>query len=228
MSAGTTHAYLLRRTDYRDADRIVTLFTPEHGKVSAVARSARSSRRRFAGSLEPFSLLQVELKFGRSELGSLKSAQLLHLHAGILANLQRVRVAGEAMERLRGLVPDAQAEPTIFGEIARFFDAIEVSDSPDGLGIAFAFRVLSILGSAPELDRCVVTGTPCGPGQAALFDPSRGGIVRRSVGGGRHLLSGTTREKIAMALGPQWFTEEWEEKELAQASKALEGLLLCR
>lgn len=46
-------ALLLRASDYRDADRIVTLFTRELGKVSAIARAAKSSRRRFAGALEP-------------------------------------------------------------------------------------------------------------------------------------------------------------------------------
>ena len=56
-----TKALVLRRTPYREADLVVTLFTAELGQVSALARAARKSQRRFGGSLEPFHTLEVEL-----------------------------------------------------------------------------------------------------------------------------------------------------------------------
>ena len=48
MTATTTDALLLRAVDYRDADRVCTFFTHELGMVSAIARGAKSSKRRFA------------------------------------------------------------------------------------------------------------------------------------------------------------------------------------
>ncbi|HVI73863.1 MAG TPA: DNA repair protein RecO, partial [Anaeromyxobacteraceae bacterium] len=51
---------VLRTVDYGESDRVVSLLTAERGKVSAFARKARVSRRRFGGALEPFTLLQVE------------------------------------------------------------------------------------------------------------------------------------------------------------------------
>ena len=46
MTSGTTRAVVLRVVDYRESDRIVTLFTEQHGKVSAMARAARRSQKR--------------------------------------------------------------------------------------------------------------------------------------------------------------------------------------
>ena len=56
-----TLALLLRRTPYRDADLVLSLFTEQLGQVSALARAARKSQRRFGGSLEPFHTLHLEL-----------------------------------------------------------------------------------------------------------------------------------------------------------------------
>src|SRR5262245_33859927 len=58
-------ALVLRAVDYGESDRVVTLFTREHGCVSAMARAARKSKRRFAGALEGFALIHVELSTGR-------------------------------------------------------------------------------------------------------------------------------------------------------------------
>ena len=54
-------ALVLSHLDYGDADRLVTLFTAARGKLTAFAAGARKSRRRFAGALEPFTLIQAKL-----------------------------------------------------------------------------------------------------------------------------------------------------------------------
>src|SRR5258707_167240 len=64
----TTEAIVLRRTDFGEADRILTLFTPSYGKVRAIAKGARRTTSRLAGHLEPFTRTQLLLAPGR-ELG---------------------------------------------------------------------------------------------------------------------------------------------------------------
>ncbi|HEX7488511.1 MAG TPA: DNA repair protein RecO, partial [Anaeromyxobacteraceae bacterium] len=53
---------VLRTVDYGESDRVVTLLTAERGKVSAFARAARASRRRFGGALEHFTLVHAEAR----------------------------------------------------------------------------------------------------------------------------------------------------------------------
>ena len=72
----TSDALVLRLVDYRESDRIVTLFTQELGVLGAIARGARSSRRRFAGALEPYAIVRVELTQTRSELWTLEAARM--------------------------------------------------------------------------------------------------------------------------------------------------------
>src|SRR5258706_6458598 len=61
----TTEAIVLRRTDFGEADRILTLFTPSYGKVRAIAKGARRTTSRLAGHLEPFTRTQLLLATGR-------------------------------------------------------------------------------------------------------------------------------------------------------------------
>ncbi|HEX5101745.1 MAG TPA: recombination protein O N-terminal domain-containing protein, partial [Polyangiaceae bacterium] len=61
-SVRTTHALLLKRVEYGEADLVLTLFTERFGRISALARAARKSTRRFGGALEPMHTLEVALE----------------------------------------------------------------------------------------------------------------------------------------------------------------------
>src|SRR5262249_2893742 len=60
-----SEAVILRRIDFGEADRILTLFTPTYGKVRAVAKGVRRTTSRLAGHLEPFTRTQLLLATGR-------------------------------------------------------------------------------------------------------------------------------------------------------------------
>jgi len=55
----STPALVLRTRPFGESDRIVTLLTEQHGKVAGIAKGAKNSRRRFAGTLEPFVLIRA-------------------------------------------------------------------------------------------------------------------------------------------------------------------------
>ena len=226
----TTDALLLRATDYRDADRITTLFTREHGKISAVARHARRSRKRFGGALEPLHLLRVEVALGRRDLATLSTSSVLATYPGVLASLAKIRAGGQIMALLRGVLPDRQPDERLFDEAIRFLEVLsESSPAPSAietLRVAFSARVLALVGLTPELDVCAVSGRHCPPGHAALFDPSRGGVVSRTHGGGRFLLSGSTRAHVRRAFSSAWVEElQWNQRTLEQARAAIEAFI---
>ena len=70
MQSEKLQAYVLSSLDYGDNDRIVSLFSLEHGRIKAFARGARKSRKRFGPALEPFAriTIQARLKDGLSSL----------------------------------------------------------------------------------------------------------------------------------------------------------------
>ncbi|HEY4917564.1 MAG TPA: DNA repair protein RecO, partial [Solirubrobacteraceae bacterium] len=69
-----TEAVVLRSMRYAEADRILHLYTPHRGRVSAIAKGVRRARSRFGGRLEPFFRLHIELHEGRGELMTVTGA----------------------------------------------------------------------------------------------------------------------------------------------------------
>lgn len=223
-----TDAFVLRVVDYRDADRIVTLLTADLGKVAALARGARRSRRRFAGSLEPYALVRVEVGLGHGEVGRLVSATVVRPFPRILTELRRMAYAGAATELVREVTPAREPDARVFHTVERFFELMdEVGQAREERLLAFQIRLLSLAGFAPALSTCGRCGKRAAEGQAALFDPASGSVVCRSCGGAPLKLSGGTRARMVAAVGSDWDSvdPEWPPGELADVRSAVSGLL---
>ncbi len=195
MSASTqqvTRAFILRTVDYRDSDRILTLLTRDLGKISAIARWARSSRKRFGGALEPFSLLEVSLSAGRGhdKMFLLTEALLVDSHPGLATDLDRIGSAALVTELVRELTPENDPDPRMFDFLREFMSLVSAPKtvSVKGLALCAVLRVLAFCGVAVGIGRCTACGTPVPQDKKAYFDPRRGGIVCTPCGGGPILL----------------------------------------
>lgn len=220
-----TDALLLRATDYRDADRIVTLFTREAGKLSAVARGARGSKRRFAGSLEPYAVIRVELDERRTELLNLKRADITRAFPNILSELVRMEAAGGALALVREAHAPLVPDEALFIAAVQYLAVVDHEGDPQrSLLLAFALRVLSLMGIAPRLEECGRSGDHVPKARPAYFDPTVGAVVSRRFGGGPFLLSARTRERLVHAQAEDWLDgarEDWDEADLRVARSAV-------
>lgn len=102
---------MLRRTNYGEADRILNLLTPEHGKVSAIAKGVRRARSKLAGGLELFATCDITVMRGRGEMGTISSARLVKFYGDILKDYDRMQLGYELVKlinRAAETVPDAQ------------------------------------------------------------------------------------------------------------------------
>ena len=97
-----TLAMVLRRTDFGEADRILTLLTPE-GKKNAIARGVRRPKSKLAGGIEFFSLNEVVLIEGKSEMKTLSSARMCEFFGEILKDFERTEFAYYAIKKISGL-----------------------------------------------------------------------------------------------------------------------------
>lgn len=217
---------LLRSVVYGEADRIVTLLTERHGKVSLVARGARKSARRFAGALEPYALVEAELALGRGALGRLAGARVLRAFPGILGSLERMSIAAAGLEVLREAVPEREPDPRLLPLVERFFELVEGLPPTDELRVAFGLRLLALVGLGPNLDSCGRCARPAFAGKAALFDPALAAVVCRACGGGPILLTGALRVQMGRCATQRWdvgASERWEGIE--RAREALDEVL---
>ncbi len=225
----TTDALVLRAADYRDADRLITLFTQHTGKVSAIARGARASKRRFSGTLEPYAVIRVELESSRADLLTLKRAELVRTFPNILRDLARMDVAGAALNLLREAYPARVADEQMFIHAVQFLTLIDLEGDPArALLLGFALRVLALSGLAPRLDACGRSGDVVPEGRPAYFDPALGAVVSRRFGGGPFLLSAHARTRLIRAQTEDWLQvsrEPWSEIDLRVARAAVAAFI---
>jgi DNA repair protein RecO (recombination protein O) len=193
-------ALVLRAVDYGEADRVVTLLTREHGLVSTIARSARNSKRRFAGALEGFSVIHVELSTGRGALTRLDSARVTRVFPRLLTNLAAMDTAGTLMRLARELLPERVPEPEVFDGLLEALTLLDQGAAPRPLQLSCEARILQLTGFAPMLTACVSCGREPGPMKMTLFDAARGGIVCRACGGGLDRMAGSLRGALQLAL----------------------------
>lgn len=94
-----TLAYVLRRTNYGEADRILNLITPT-GKMAVIAKGVRKPKSKLAGGVEMFSLADLNIHQGRGEFGIVTSAKMLRYFSAIVADLTKMELAGMILKRV--------------------------------------------------------------------------------------------------------------------------------
>ncbi|MCC6216783.1 MAG: DNA repair protein RecO [Polyangiaceae bacterium] len=196
-------ALLLRRTDYGEADLVVAVFTEAYGQLACLARGARASRRRFAGSLEPFHELELELgPRGGGELVALRGSRLSRPRLALASDLARMEAASRLLGWVRRATPQRAPEPRVWAEVSRALDALDAGDprGPDAAAAEAGLALVATLGWGLDLGACVGCGRPCPEARAASVDARRGGLVCRACGGGRQVIDAPRRSRLAQAL----------------------------
>jgi DNA repair protein RecO (recombination protein O) len=180
MSSFVTDAILLRAVTTGEADRVVTLLSRDHGKITAVAKSAQKSRARFGAALAPFVVGEATLRERRgSELCGLDRFDARKDYGRLASDPVRFAHASYGTELARELSPPRHADPVVFELLEELYAV--VADAPPASDTlrAYELRLLGALGLRPELDRCLSCGADAPelldePG--ALLDPGLGGL----------------------------------------------------
>ncbi len=171
---------VLRATPVRESDLIVTLFTETHGRLSALARGARRSQRRFAGTLQLLVLGRYQLgRPPRGDLWSLESGEIEREWTQLAADIVALAHASYVAELAGALLPTEVPEPHALELIIALWDSLaEAGPSPAALR-AVELGLLELGGHRPSLDACAACGKS-DLAAGAVFDPSRGGAICRA------------------------------------------------
>ena len=179
MAHESTEAVVLHAFDYLESSRIIKLLTRDHGLRSALARGARSSRKRFGAALDLFvqGNAELEVKPGR-DLDTLASFDVIRTRGGIGADLARFTGASAIAEMLLRFAQH-DGDPELFDVASEAFDRIAAAhgDGARTATIAAAWRILAALGFAPSLDACSECEHAFSDDEAVLFSQSAGGAV---------------------------------------------------
>jgi DNA repair protein RecO (recombination protein O) len=182
MPVYKAEAIVLRQQQLGEADRIVTLFTREFGKLCAVAKGVRRPTSRLGGRIEPFTHARLLLARGRT-LDVIAQAEIVGAFPGVRADLIRSAHAAYVAELVDRGLADRDRHEEIFELTREALEALERAgkDSAEMAVLRFALRLTGVLGYQPETETCVECGrrVPRGRGGAEpwAFSSLRGGVL---------------------------------------------------
>jgi DNA repair protein RecO (recombination protein O) len=179
----TTEALVIGSMRYKEADRIITLYTRDRGRLGAIAKGVRRTKSKTGGRLEPFSLVRASLHSGRGTLYTVVGVDTLRTFQGVRDELFRMEEGARLFVAVRHLFPAEEGSPPAFNLLVR--GIARLAESPDastaaGVVLATRLKLLTLLGYAPEVSHCAGCG-----GEEPLygFSPSLGGVVCDSCAG---------------------------------------------
>jgi len=177
-----TPCLVLKVVNFGDADRIVTLLTQEFGKVSALAKGARTSRRRFGAALASFGYGEalLEERPGQ-ELFVLSELHMSQGFPNLPLELCRFGYAAYACELCLHLCPPQVPEPRVLRLLVTMLDELDrlpLSQKPKALLLrAFELQVLSAVGLALQIEDCAACGDVVPDAPLVPLDVERGGVL---------------------------------------------------
>jgi DNA repair protein RecO (recombination protein O) len=228
MERITSSALVARRVEYGEADLVLSLLTLEKGKLSALARAARRSRKRFGGALALFIVGEAHLRAPSrgGELWLLERFEAREdLGGAIGADLVKLAHGSYLLELTRELWPADQPEPAGFALLVEALRALAGSPPSPSLLRAYELRALGAVGLAPALSSCVACDRLLTADEDAAFELARGGVVCAACGGAGLPLSAAARaELLALREGP--LAEAARRTPRPQVARALRELAL--
>ena len=173
-------AVVLRRSDLGEADRIVTLYTPQIGKLRAVAKGIRRPTSRLGGHLELFTRSQVLLARGR-DLDIVTQAETVDSFIGLRDDLWRAASACYAAELLDRLTVEHNPDPAAYQLLVATLGRIAADRNPELAVCFYEVQLLGYLGYRPQLHHCVHCRELLGP-SANFFSSAAGGVLCLACG----------------------------------------------
>ena len=220
-----TEAVVLRGIKYGEADRILHLYTPERGRVSAIAKGVRRAKSRFGGRLEPFFRLNLVLYQGKSDLLTVTSAETIAGHPRLREHGASIDSAARACDAVSRLFGDGEPHPGVYhllcNEIALLDREPEKATRANAL--AFRLKLLLAAGFAPHLASCATCGEP---EHLVGFSGAAGGVVCGACEANAFPLEAEAHSFMVAALGrPLAEAPDASPRALTQAERAITDTL---
>ncbi len=173
MNKKTTNAIILRRVNFSESDRILTLLTSNFGKVRAIAKGVRKEKSKLAGGLELLSISTIGYIKGRGDLDQIVSSRLEQHFASIVSDYDRVQLAYKAIEWVDKITEDDNNSQyyNFLLEALKQLDNLSLDLSVVELWLRL--QILTIHGNIPNLTHDKQGGV-LREGKTYTFDPVDG------------------------------------------------------
>lgn len=176
-----TEAIILRRLDLNEADRILTIFTPNRGKFNVIAKGARRPTSRMGPHLELLARTRLQLAKGR-DLDVVSGAETIQPHQRLHTDLDAYAHACHFVEMLLRMTEERQENEAVFTLLSSSLQLLDDGIDPFAVTRHFELVLLTLLGFKPELYRCLNCEEPLTAERNALSHRMGGMLCPRCVG----------------------------------------------
>ncbi len=173
--------FVIKRADYGEGDRILTLFTQYQGKITTVAKGVRKSTSRKGGNVELFNLTRFQLAEGKS-MDLIVEAEVEESYKSLRDNLHLISVVYQMIELIDQFVQEDQSNPQAYFLFKQTIEELNKSPQEDRARatlVFFQINLLTMVGFKPELTACVKCGNKL-RGDGNIFSPHLGGVVDKN------------------------------------------------
>jgi DNA repair protein RecO (recombination protein O) len=183
MRSFRVEAVVLKHNDHGEADRMLTLYTRQRGKLRALAKGVRKVRSRKGGHVEPFTLVSLQLAKGRN-WHIVSQAEAIETYPNLRQDLEGMGYASYVSELLDKFTFDEEENSAVFRLITNTLKRMERGDDPQIVVRFFEIHLLDLLGFRPELKKCVVSEAEI-KAEDQYFSAALGGVISPEHGRGR-------------------------------------------
>lgn len=177
------HAIVLRHSDWGEADRLVSLYTREQGKLRAVVKGARKITSRKAGHMEPFTHVKLQISRGHN-LFIVTQADTINAYLTLRGSLEMTGTASYVVELLdRFVYEDEGPNPTLYRLLAETLDRLSTGEDAWLVVRYYEMRLLDFLGFRPQLVECANCSREI-QAEGQYFSFSAGGAICPRCGQG--------------------------------------------
>lgn len=200
MGLRNDQGIVLRGYPFGEADRVVVILSPNHGKLRTVAKGVRKTKSRFGGRLEPFTHVDLVLYEGRN-LDTITQASVIEAFPSLRSDLDRVLVAGTMVEAIDAVAQENESSLRAFLLLQRGLRTLEKAPPHPDLLAAFLLGIAEVVGVAPALDHCAGCGRR---DRLARFSFGDGGVLceQDRTPGSVQLRAGLTEYLARLAAAP--------------------------
>lgn len=179
----TTDAFIIKRRTYRENDKVITFYTPQFGKIEAVAIGTKKSLSKLAGQLEPLQEVRVQLAQGKGLSRVAQVVGVKHIFQKFADDLSAQVWAQKSLALIDRLVPWKESQLGLYNTLEKYFSLMIFAHDESVsqimapiLTIGLGWQLASTLGYKPVLNICVGCGIKIGRLGGHFFDIAGGGL----------------------------------------------------
>jgi len=166
---------VLRHVEVGEADRILTIYTLEYGKLQAIAKGIRKLRSRKAGHLEPFSRVELMLAKGRN-LDVISQAEAQSTYENLRADLKLIAYGAYVIELLDRFTYEEGENRPLFNLLIDTLNRLDEGAPPQTVVHYYEVQLMDLLGFRPQLQTCAACGEKIKP-EDQFFSAKLGGVL---------------------------------------------------